>query len=47
MSFIRTADEPRIPLRGVFWILMYLLAGGLCVRYCAPFPPQHAAPVYK
>ena len=47
MSLIRTADEPRIPLRGVFWILMYLLAGGLGVRYCAPFPPQHAAPVYK
>jgi len=44
MSFIRTADEPRIPLRGVF---MYLLAGGLGVRYCAPFPPQHVAPVHK
>ena len=47
MSIFRTADEPRIPFLGVIWILIYLIGGGLCVRFCAPFPPQHAPAVHK
>lgn len=48
MSILRTADERTISPLGIFWILVYLIGGGLAVRFCAPFPPRvHAPAVHK
>lgn len=44
MSWLRTADDRPIPLRGWLWLALYVFGGMAVIRGCAPFPPQVAAP---